>query len=250
MKKIILNIFALLFALYANADNQAIIKQANQDYTKGNYEQAVSGYEKVINLGVEAPELYYNLGNAYYKQQKYTLAILNYERAKQLDPANDNINTNLELAKIHVVDKIDEVPVFFLARWYNSFVNTLSCDTWAVTSIVFFGLMLLSVGLFLFLNQGVAKKITFSLALISLLITVSGFIFTNSQRNRILSHQSAIVFTPTVTVRSEPDEKGKELFVLHEGTKISIIETVGEWSELKLANGNVGWVKNSDFIKI
>ena len=157
MKKIVFSLFILIYSFTLMADNKAIIKQANQEYTKGEYEKAIAAYENLINLGFEASELYYNLGNAYYKQKKYTLAILNYERAKLIDSNNDNINTNLELAKIHVVDKIDEIPIFFLARWYNSVVYALSCDAWAVVSLVSFGLALSLIGVFLFLGQEIGR---------------------------------------------------------------------------------------------
>jgi tetratricopeptide (TPR) repeat protein len=223
---------------------------ANEYYKKAKYDSAIIKYEGILAKGYESAEVYYNLGNSYYKKNNIPRAILNYERARLLKPNDDEINFNLQLAQTMVVDKINALPEFFLKRWWHSFSYLFSSDTWAVISISTFILMLISIGFYLFTSHSMLKKLSFYFAILLLLISGISLSHSLSLKREITSHQTAIIMTPTVNVKSSPDENGTEIFVIHEGTKVKIIDQVGDWVRIKIADGNNGWLKVNDMEKI
>lgn len=245
-------IFSILFVTFffsaiAFADNNtSIFKQANDAFKKGQYDSAIVLYDILLKSGIESPELYFNLGNSFYKKKDIASAILNYERAHRLSPEDDDITFNLQLAQTSVVDKINVLPEFFLKRWFRSFSELYSSNTWAWTSIVFFIAFLISIAAYLFANRLWFKKTTFGLAIILLLFSIISFITSYSIKYNNLSHSGSIVVTPSVTIKSSPDEGGTDLFVIHEGTKVWVIDSVGEWKKIKIADGNNGWLKKAD----
>jgi len=191
---------------------------------------------------LESPELYFNLGNAYFKTKQYSLAILNYERAKLLAPDDEDIDFNLQVANQYVVDAIQELPGIFLTRWWNSLVNSNTTDTWAVFSIVSFILFLTLLGIYLFARSGDIKRISFWAGCLMLLFTINSWWFASQQKNRTINHSYGIVMQPSVTIKSSPSEKGTNLFVVHEGLKVRITDKIGDWIEIRLADGNKGWL--------
>jgi tetratricopeptide (TPR) repeat protein len=247
MKKLVLIIFVLLSIASFADDNASLVEKGNKAYTGKFYQQAIDCYLKVIASGYEAPELYYNLGNAYFKTEDYASAILYFEKAKKLKPGDEDINFNLKVANTKITDKIDDIPDFFLIRWYNGIANLLSFNTWAIIGIImlviFFGIL----SLYLFSKILRIRKIGFWTALACLFITMMFFVFAQTQYSSINSTTKAIIFSPSVTAKSSPDANSTDLFVIHEGTKVKVIDTVGEWSEIKIANGSVGWVNTSVF---
>ncbi|HOK97649.1 MAG TPA: tetratricopeptide repeat protein [Bacteroidales bacterium] len=224
--------------------------RANQLYTAAQYDSAVRVYEGILSQGYESAELYYNLGNAYYKAKNIPKAILNYERARLLKPNDDEINFNLQLAQTMVVDKINVLPEFFLKRWWRSFSYLFSSDVWAIISLSTFVLMLIGIAVYLFISSYALKKISFYFSVFLLLVSVVSFSHSLSLKKERTAHNTAIVMAPTVTVKSSPDENGTELFVIHEGTKVWIVDQVGEWLRIRIADGNNGWLKQSDIEKI
>lgn len=251
MKKISWLIF-LLF-LITNVFGQAVddsLKAGNQFYTEEKYEDAIRVYEWVLNEGYEAPELYYNLGNAYFKSHKMTFALLNYERAKLLDPGNEDINYNLELAKSFGIDKIEEVPPFFLTQWHNAIVNMFSGDTWAIISLASFILLLFVFSIYLYTRKYGVKKLSFWFSVLLLYISVSSFVFALNDRQRVLHPGTALISASSVTVESSPDESGTDLFLIHEGTKVTIREKLGDWTRIRLSDGKTGWVPSNSIIEI
>jgi len=244
--------FGLLFLLTMTVRGgsatawEPVLRKANQAYTAGAFAEAAELYQKVAAAGYESAELYYNLGNAFFKQQDFTRAILWYERAKRLDPANEDIDFNLNVANTRIADKIEPLPELFYKRWYNGLVRLMPVDTWALAgSVLFlaalFGLVLFTVSRVLILRKAgfwMAVTLIF-FSLVTFLLAWSGYSFSNSTRE-------AILITPTITVKSSPDEKGTDLFVLHEGAKVRLMDHIGEWYEIRIANGSVGWLpKNS-----
>lgn len=246
MKHIISIILLLVsFAIYAQ-DSQTLIDSANTNYTRGNFEQAIEYYNQVLESGYEAADIYYNLGNSYFRSNKTTQAILNYERALKLNPDDEDIQFNLQLSRQYVVDKIEILPEFFLTKWYKSLVKMFSSNTWAYISMIsfVFGLVLL---LIYFLVPSVTlKKLGFWIGLILIFIAISTFTFSKKQKDYVLAQDKAIVITPTVTVKSSPDKSGTDLFVIHEGLKVRITDELGEWQEIKLTDGSQGWLKKTD----
>lgn len=224
----------------------AAIKEAETAYTQENYAKAIELYEDILKHSGASAEIYYNLGNAYYKANKVAPAILNYERALVLDPGDADIRFNLEMAKQKTVDKIEPVGEFFLARWFGSVQNLGAVDSWAMLGIGCFLLFIVSLLLFFFSRWRRTKKLGFYFAFIFLALVIITNIFASNQKDEIVNRNQAIVFTPTVTVKSSPDASGTDLFVLHEGAKVFIKSKLGEWNEIELENGNVGWMRNKD----
>ncbi|NOZ46471.1 MAG: tetratricopeptide repeat protein [Chlorobi bacterium] len=237
-------------SLVMNANNSAIIDSANAAYNNGDYELASNYYKRIIDSGFVAPEVYYNLANSYYKSNKVIMAILFYEKALKLAPHDEEIAFNLEIARKHVVDKIEVLPRLFIWDWFDKLVNLFSTDKWAYISIISFILTLLAFLFFFFTKIIAVKKAGFWLGLLLLFISIISFNFSYKQKNMIVNHNTAIIFSSTVTVKSSPDESGTDLFVLHEGTKVMLEDSVQNWVEIKIANGHKGWLKATDIVKI
>jgi tetratricopeptide (TPR) repeat protein len=237
------------FTIYAQ-DLSSIVEKGNQQYVEGNFEEAINTYESVLDSGYEAPELYFNLGNSYFKSHKLTPAILNYERAILLSPNDEDIAYNLNLARSYVLDKIDVLPQLFLKEWHLRVVRLLNSDNWAYLSIISFILFLFLFSLYLFKQGYRIKRVAFWFSLLLLFVSISAYVFSYHHKQLTTSHDNAIVFSPSVTVKSSPDESGTDLFLIHEGTKVIIEDTLGVWTEIQLEDGNKGWLYSSDIVKI
>ncbi|MDP4281290.1 MAG: tetratricopeptide repeat protein [Bacteroidota bacterium] len=251
MKRFLL--FGFLMFILAKgfaSDQDVFIKQANKAYSEGMYAQAADLYKKVLILGYEAPELYYNLGNTYFKMNDYSSAILYFEKAHKLDPGNEDINFNLQVANSKISDKIEPLPVLFYVRWYNALVEIMPVDGWAWFGCILFIISLFT-GLLYFLSRVlIIRKIGFWGAIAVLGLSLLSFLFAYQEYRTITHNPQAIVFTPTVTVKSSPDEKSVDLFVIHEGTKVQLMDNIGTWYEIRITNGSVGWVPVSVVQKI
>ncbi|MFP4470581.1 MAG: tetratricopeptide repeat protein [Bacteroidales bacterium] len=251
MKKILFIIILLASFLPVNADdNRILMEEAVKDYNEGRYEQAIELYRKVIVNGYESADLYYNMGNAYFKTNSMAPAILYYEKALKLDPTNEDAQFNLQIANSRIIDKIESVPEIFYVKWWKSLTHALSADNWGWVSIGAFTLFLLMLLGFLLSRVLWVKKLSFWLGIFLLVITVSSYSLANNRYKSFRKDHEAIVFTPTVTVKSSPSENSIDLFVIHEGTKVQITDHVGNWYEVKIANGSQGWLPEDDIRKI
>ena len=214
-------------------------------YIKNDYKSAIQIYEALLEKG-EAAEVYYNLGNCYYKTNDIAKSILNYERALLLDPGNTDIRVNLEMARAKTVDKITSIPDIFFIAWIKSLINCLSVDAWAKCGILFFILFLVAVALFFFSKQASLKKGGFIGGIVFLILVVLSNVFASQQKAVLVNRNAAIVLVPSVTVRSTPSESGTSLFILHEGSKVELKDnSMREWKEIRLEDGKVGWVPTS-----
>ena len=253
MKKpafLIILIFQAFIAFSQLAEQERTIEQANQSYSNGDFETAISQYESVVNAGYESSGLYFNLGNAYFKMNNVPAAILYYEKARKLDPADENILFNLELANSRIVDKMEPLPEFFLKTWWKSARNLFTSDQWAKTGIICFVFLLMSASVFIVSRAIILRKLSFYSGLVFLVIMFVSLVFSISSYRDYSRKSTAIIFTPTVTVKSSPNESSVDLFVIHEGTKVLIMDHVEGWSEVRLANGNVGWIRSETFRNI
>ena len=239
----------LISGLFAQ-DLRAIIEEGNKAYTEGLYPDAIDYYKQVADAGFESPELFYNLGNAYFKLNDYPHAILWYERARRLDPGNEDIDYNLNVANSKIADKIDPLPDLFYVRWYWSIVNLFPINTWAIQTIVCFILTLVAISLYFISRRLFLRKTGFRAAILFLALTLFILLFSVSGYHRMKTLHEAIVFDPTITVKSSPDEKSVDLFVIHEGTKVQLLDKIGEWYEIRIANGSVGWLPKDSFVEI
>ena len=215
--------------------------EGDSAYMKNDYASAIQIYEALLNRG-EAADIYYNLGNSYYKAGDIAKAILNYERALLLSPGNEDARFNLNMANSHITDKIEPVGSFFLTVWIHSLINTLSSNSWAILGIISFLLFIVGIYLYFFTRNVLLRKIGFFAGLLLLLVSIFSNSFASEQKDKITERNEAIVFAPTITIKSSPAESGTDLFVLHEGTKVKLLDKVGEWSEILLADGNRGWI--------
>lgn len=218
---------------------------ADSAYVKGEFQKAIDYYEALLVEGV-SDEIYYNLGNSYFKMDNLGKAILNYERALLLNPGNNDIQANLAISKSKTVDKVESLPELFFISWTKALMNQSSADGWAKWAISFFILFLVCSFLYVFSKQILIKKISFSLGILFFLFTLGTHAFARQQKKVLLSRDTAIVMTPSVTIRSTPSESGTALFILHEGRKVGIKDSVGEWKEITLEDGKVGWINSSD----
>ena len=249
MKRLFNIILAILITttLFAQGD---LLQKANDHYVKDEFNEAIEVYNQILMSGLESKEVYFNLGNAYYKTAQYTQAIINYERAKLLSPDDEDIDFNLQVANQYVVDSIQELPGIFIIRWWNSIINSQTTDTWAFISIVSFLLFLSLAGLYFFARSGDVRRIAFWTACFLIFISIFSWSFAAKQKSWMVNHTYAIVMQPTVTVKSSPSEKGTNLFVIHEGLKVKITDKLGDWLEVRLADGNKGWLLTESIERI
>lgn len=229
---------------------ESTLKEAEEAYAKEDYTQAIELYESVLKSYGESAMVYYNLGNAYYKAGKVAPAILNYERALLLNPGDSDTRFNLQVARQKTVDKIEPIGEFFLTRWIGTVEDVYSADGWAKWGVASFVLFIGCLVLFFFSKWIRLKKIGFFAGICFLLISLVANLFADSQQDKLLHRADAIVFASTVTVKSSPDASGTDLFILHEGTKVTIKSTLGEWSEIQLEDGNVGWIPSREIQQI
>ncbi len=229
------------FSVDNSMDN--VTKQAGDSaFLREDYGSAIQIYEALLRNG-EAMEVYYNLGNSYYKVQDYAHAILNYERALLLSPGNSDVRFNLDLARSKTIDRENTVSELFFLTWIRAVTNRLSSDAWARWGIAFFILLLAGTGVYLFSKDIRLRKAGFTVAALCLVLCILSNVCANSQKNRLVDRHEAIVMQPSVTVRSTPSDSGTELFVLHEGHKVSITDdSMHGWKEIRIADGKKGWV--------
>ena len=228
-------IITLLVSISSFASDQ-LFEKANKAYNNSDYTSAITLYDSILTIGLESSELYYNLGNCHYKAQDWANAIWHYEKSLKLEK-NDKTIQNLELANLKIIDRIEDIPQLFYKKWWSSFISIFNTFSWQLISILIIWLALTIKILSQFTNY---KKehflsILYSLALISVFATYSSY-----QRN--ITKKEAIIFTSSVVVNSAPTTNSTNLFSLHSGSKIEILDTIGEWINIKIANGNSGWI--------
>ncbi len=256
MKATSLKIYLLLFLVIIAQLVQAQVN-SNEQYNRGielysaaRYQEAADIWTELYNKGNRSASLNYNIANAYFKLQNIPAAILYYERAYLLDPTDEDINYNLQIARTMIVDRFREIPELFFVNWYNLVSLLVSSDTWALLSIITFIFCLFSVSLYIYSTRYLIKVIGFWFALSLLVVSSSALTFSIRNRNLVHENHEAIVFSPVVSGKSSPDASGTDLFVLHEGTKVAVEDEVGDWFEIRLSDGNKGWIPSNSVERI
>jgi len=235
-----------MFAI--NADQ--LISTANNAYNQGLYDSALNTYNKVIADGIESGELYYNMGNAYYKNNDIASAILYYEKAKKLLPNDEDIQYNLNIANSMIVDKIEKVPELFYHHWWNYFYNIMGVNAWTIFALISFALLIVTIGLFIISKKRGNRKLSFYIGVIFLVITITSSVLASQKYYLNIEHKEAIIFTPSITVKSSPTQNSVDLFVIHDGTKVKIIDNIDNWVEIKIQNGSTGWLPKKSIQEI
>lgn len=254
------------FQLFAATDNKTakdsviieksnLVKETNMEYaaklySRGEFVKSAEIYENILKESGETFEVLYNLGNSRYKSGEFAYAILSFERALSIKPGDRDARFNLELCESKIVDKIVPVGKFLVARWFDYLGNNFNSNGWAKISIVFFIILIASLFAYFFSSFSWLKKVGFYTSLFSLIFTILALSFSSKKYKESINPDKAILFTPTVTVKSSPDKSGTDLFILHEGTKVRIKSELGSWKEIEIADGNVGWIESKHIVVI
>jgi tetratricopeptide (TPR) repeat protein len=233
-----------------SSDYNVLYKKANDQYKKAQYQDAIKSYSQILDGGYQAEAVYFNLGNTYFKLGDIPSALLYYEKAHKLAPGDDDVNFNIYFANSKTADKVEPEPEFFVTQWWHSIMLSFSIGTLSVLIILCFimgsGLLIL----YLFTHIISLKKLSFYIG-IPLLFAGLIFIFiANRQEHYFNEHHQAIIFSGSVNVRSGPGDQAAALFILHDGTKVNILDNNNGWIKVQLANGNEGWIQQSDVKEI
>lgn len=251
-KRIIFSIFTILLSILAFAQDDATPatqwEQANELYAANNYQEAILLYENILMENPTA-EVYYNLGNAYFKMGEVAQSILAYERALRLRPNYADAKHNLRFAEAKIIDNIEDNSQFFLSQWAESFRNLLSENVWFGLSVCLFLIFLIGAFVFAFMHATLIRKIGFHGAWISLVFSIITLCCAFSLHSRDSKREEAIIVQGIVNAKSSPDKSGTDLFILHEGTKVRISDTVSDWAEIHVG-GNIGWINLSALERI
>ena len=239
-------LFALLFSgssvSYAQEKVKEIFDKANSLYMSENYTEAAQVYLSIIEKGYQSAALYYNLGNTYYKLGNTGKAVLYYEKAKKINPRDDDVNTNLKMTSLSIADKITPLPELFYMKYFNLFASMLGPFGWMKIFLILFCVLCLTISTLILIKNERAKyflkKIVFILTAVTIII-LCVTIYTSYE---ISKHNSAVIMSEKVDVYASPAEDSTELFAIHEGTKVSIKRVQGKWIEISLADGKVGWI--------
>ena len=238
-------IFLISIMLACVSLMQAAITKADADalYEKGDYEKAAAAYESLLKVEGLAAEVYYNLGNCYYKLDKIPFAVLNYERALLLDPGDGDIRANLALARGKTVDKVVPPSEMFFVTWWRDLTNCMSMDSWTIVGFSAFILMLIGILVYRFVPQLLARKIGFYSAMFLFALVIIANFAAFSQHRDLTHRNTAVILAPSVVVKSSPSDRSTDLFLIHEGSKVEILDnSMKEWMEVKFEEGKQGWI--------
>lgn len=234
-------VFFLLLPFAVKAQ-QDVIDRAAVSYDSAQYQQVIDAYQQVASQYGVSPDLYYNLGNAYFKLKDYPHAILCYERCLLHDPSHADAQQNVELARLQCVDRVESIEPPIFVQWSHSLRDALSCDGWGALGIASFLLFIVGCALYFFGVRTALRKVGFYGGLLCLLLFLVAINYAGQQRDRLLVRDQAIILTPSVVVRSSPADSGTQLFTIHEGLKVRVRSTLSGWSEIELSDGKVGWI--------
>lgn len=245
--KILLGLFFILGGIRSSAmtDAQAlnIYHEGNIAYQKLDYDKSIQKYEELIKNNHVSPEVYFNLGNAYFKAGNFAKAILNYERTKKLEPEDEDANFNIKIASLKVVDKIESVPEIFYKRWINGLSTVLPSGMFTIIFIIMIWLLFVSATLYVTGHSVAMRKISFFGIVFFLFFSVASGVIAARSHAIMNVDKQGIIMTSSVYVKSSPDEKGNDLFILHEGTKVDVMDELNNWRKIRIANGSIGWMK-------
>ena len=243
-----LNIIYILFYLSLSfQSNEQIFESANNYYSNGDYNSAISLYLQIVDSGYASPSLYYNLGNSHYKLNNIAESNYYFEMAKKLSPNDSDINLNLSFAQNMRVDKIEKLPVSQLEGIRIKIINLFSVNSWNILFLIFIWLLCISVFLYIYYADPFKKKLFFNISIV--LVLTSSLIYWISYEKEIESDKLfGIIYPKEIEIWSEPNKLSELKFLLHEGTKVELINQAQDWTNIRLENGTTGWLY-TDFIK-
>ncbi len=243
--------FILTASVSAQSEELAsIFEDANRLYMEQKYDAAAQRYEAIIANGFENGEVYFNLGNAYYKAGKIQYAVLNYERAKKFIPNDEDLLFNLQLVNLQLTDKIESIPELFVFRWAESILTLVTRDTMIWMMYALFLAAIASFSFMLFAERYEQRRFSMLFGLICSVLLVLGIANYLVQSYRISTTEYAVVMTDVANIKSAPDKQGNDLFVIHKGLKVQVLDKVNRWNKIRLADGKVGWIPEDHITSI
>lgn len=243
MKNILIVLILFPFN-FSPQDINSLFEKGNEYYSNGQFEEAIENYNFILNENYESAELYYNLGNSYFRTGNLGKTILYYEKGLKLSPNDEDLIHNLKFVNSKIIDKIEPLPVLFVFEWWGSIVKFFSYNTWIILTLIIFLLLLGTILMFLYGSNISVQKISFAagLLLIILLITFSFATYASIQKYK--SENEGIILSQQIKVKFSPDDKSSDAFIIHEGTKFRIEDKFDNWLKIKIADGQVGWLLN------
>lgn len=249
MKQVIY-ILTFLLTTITVAQNSVIFEQANTLYNDGKYAESIDKYTTILDSKQHSSELYFNLANAHYKLNNIAPSIYFYEKALQLSPNDDEIKNNLSFARNMTIDAIDTIPLTGFSKIVNKVTNTMSFDNWAKTSVGLVFCFVILILLYYFAYSTINKRLAFIGSLTALCLMFTSLAFAFHKYNLVKKDRPAIVFEQESKVKSEPNSRSEESFRLHEGTKVQVLDTVKNWTKIKLSDGKTGWISTEEIKKL
>jgi hypothetical protein len=252
MKKYLVNIIFLLIILstLVKADPNSTMQTANEYYKNNRYQLAIEEYNKLLLDGFEGTSLYYNLGNAHYRLGKVGYAILYYEKALKLSPNDEDVKHNLALAKLNLKDKVDTLPPFFIFNLWEGLLATFSVSSWTYTVYIIFVLLLICINAYFFSRTSTQQRFSFFSGVGFSVLFILVIILLTVKMNKEYNVKDGIIVENIVTVKSSPDNSSKDEFIVHEGLKVRLEDKVDNWIKIRLADGKIGWILEKDLGQI
>ncbi|MCK5032977.1 MAG: tetratricopeptide repeat protein [Calditrichia bacterium] len=234
-------VFTFLIQSVFASEWDVYLKEGNKAYSEGNYEEAVVHYSKIIDNNIESGELFFNLGNAYYKLDEIGKSIYYYEKSLNFIEGDESLDQNIKIARLKIIDKIEPIPKLFLFVWLDNLMRILNIENWGWLSLILFFFVAVIFSLYLLIT----KRILFQFSWIFLILFSISIIVFVSRIYLFESYQFGIIFEKKIAVMSEPNLGASEVFILHEGTKIKINRKLNGWLEISIADGKTGWCKSN-----
>lgn len=244
MKKIFF-LFLLISNICWSQTSDELFTNANNFYKEGKYQEAIELYNKIEANNEVSSELYYNLGNCYYKLNKVAPTIYNYEKALKINPLNLDAQNNLIFAKRLTLDRIEELPKTLLQKFNQNYLQKLTYNEWAIVAVAFSILASLLFLMFYFAELPKKKRLFFVLSMLSFLLLITTVAITYNQFSKSKNTIEAIIFSEEIEIKNAPTENSNDVFTLHEGTKVFVLDTVDNWKKIKLADGKIGWTEST-----
>ncbi|MCF8381633.1 MAG: tetratricopeptide repeat protein [Bacteroidales bacterium] len=253
MKKFIVSIIIIAvsgFILHATPETDTLFEKANKLYQQAEYESAIQLYSQIDSLGYKSADVYFNMANAFFRSNKLGKARLYYERALLISPSDEDIKANMEFLESMLSDRFDVVPEFFLKTWLRKIILGFHPDNWMIVSLIFFTIFLAGGMVYIFLRSAATRRIGFFVALISFLFSVSSYGLSYISYKKVSDPSTAVIMEASQVVKSAPRQSGKELFILHIGSKVYIENSIDTWKEIRISDGRKGWVPSESIEEI
>tara|TARA_B100001093_G_C26703244_1_gene960035 strand:- start:342 stop:1112 length:771 start_codon:yes stop_codon:yes gene_type:complete len=243
-------ILKLFFVFFFNVfivlgENQgATFKNANSAYNAGQFEKAVMLYKEILESGLHSAELYFNLANSYYRLNQVGESIFYFEKAKQLKPLDADINVNRAFAQNMAIDAVEVLPKSQITQLTKKTIDLFTQDGWGYFIVLVTWLLTLFWGLYLWNKVPFFKRTFFTSTIVLVLILIGSLSTAIIKSSNTADTTYGIFFNEKIEVWAEPNSRAEVLFLLHEGTKVQMLDQLQEWQKIRIANGSEGWVKD------